>query len=175
MIQYWFHIAYIYIGSRFFWKQVDLHSDLTRTRRVSLLDCEAFRFMNNSKYFIYMDLIRFEILFRTNMYKATINKGVFPVLGSQKIIYRRPLKRWQKFDITLKLEGWDDKWVYHKQVFTRKDEVYAIGITKVAFLKQNKIQNMDEILALSGMGFKEKEVSDTIKALFENDTAILKI
>tara|TARA_R110002111_G_scaffold148474_4_gene215573 strand:+ start:282 stop:524 length:243 start_codon:yes stop_codon:yes gene_type:complete len=80
-----------------------------------------------------MDLIRFEVLFRSDLYKSTIKKGMFPVLGSQKIIYKKPLKRWTKFNITLVLEGWEDNWVYHRQVFKRNDEIYAIGITKVGF------------------------------------------
>lgn len=175
MIYYWIHLAYIFLGSRFFWKPVDLQQDLTRPRRVSILDCEGFRFMANSKYLIYMDFIRFEILFRTDLYKATVKRGKFPVLASQKIIYRKPLKRWQKFEITLKLEGWDNDWVYHRQIFTSNNEVYAVGITKVGFWKKNKIQNMNEITSQGRLEFNEKEVSPKIKALFENDNAILKI
>ncbi|WP_345169700.1 acyl-CoA thioesterase [Algibacter aquimarinus] len=174
MVYYWLHIIFIFVGSRFFWKNVHLESNLTRHRRVSILDCEAFRFMANSKYFYYMDLIRFEILFRSDMYKSTIKKGMFPVLGSQKIIYKKPLKRWNKFDITLVLEGWDDHWVYHRQVFKRNNEVYAIGITKVGFWKKHKIQDMREILLNSGVKKSEMVVSDDIITLFKNDYNIIK-
>lgn len=174
MVYYWLHIIFIFVGSRFFWKNVHLESNLTRHRRVSILDCEAFRFMANSKYFYYMDLIRFEILFRSDMYKSTIKKGMFPVLGSQKIIYKKPLKRWNKFDITLVLEGWDDHWVYHRQVFKRNNEVYAIGITKVGFWKKHKIQDMREILLNSGVKKSEMVVSDDILNLFKNDYNIIK-
>ena len=174
MIYYWLHIAFVFIGSRFFWKEVDLWADLTRTRRVSLLDCEAFRFMANSKYFYYMDLIRLEILFRSDLYKNTIKKGMFPVLGSQKIIYKKPLKRWEKFDITLILEGWDDNWVYHRQVFKCQDEIYAIGITKVGFWKKHKIQNMRDIIFNSGITQEDMEASPEILNLFKNDYDIIK-
>ncbi|MFI1743813.1 acyl-CoA thioesterase [Thalassobellus sediminis] len=174
MIYYWLHIIYIFIGSRFFWKKVNLESNLTRTRRVSILDCEAFLFMANSKYFYYMDLIRLEILFRTHLYHSTIKKGMFPVLGAQKIIYKKPLKRWAKFDITLILEGWEDNWVYHRQVFKRNDEVYAIGITKVGFWKKHKIQDMRKIIADSGISKKEMSISKDILQLFQNDYDIIK-
>ncbi|GAA4807574.1 thioesterase family protein [Litoribaculum gwangyangense] len=174
MIYYWLHIAYIFFGSRFFWNEVDLSADLTRTRRVSLLDCEALRFMANSKYFYYMDLIRLEILFRSDLYKNTIKKGMFPVLGSQKIIYKKPLKRWKKFDITLILEGWEDNWVYHRQVFKHNDEIYAIGITKVGFWKKHKIQNMSKIIADSGIKKSEMIVPTDILNLFKNDYNIIK-
>lgn len=174
MIYYWLHIVYVFFGSRFFWKNVDLESNLTRSRRVSILDCEAFRFMANSKYFYYMDLIRLEILFRSDLYKSTIKKGMFPVLGSQKIIYKKPLKRWNKFDITLILEGWEGNWVYHRQVFKCNNEVYAIGITKVGFWKKHKIQDMHEILSNSGVTKKEMVVSDDILNLFKDDYDIIK-
>ncbi|RDK82781.1 hypothetical protein C8D94_1121, partial [Marinirhabdus gelatinilytica] len=41
MIYYWLHLIYLYIGSNFFWKKIDLDSDLTRIRRVSILDCDS--------------------------------------------------------------------------------------------------------------------------------------
>ena len=174
MIYYWLHIAFVFIGSKFFWKKVDLASNLTRSRRVSILDCEAFRFMANSKYFYYMDLIRFEIMFRTDLYKNSVNKGKFPVLGGQKIIYKKPLKRWAKFKITLILEGWDDHWVYHRQVFTRNKEVYAIGFTKVGFWYKHKIQEIKPIIFKSGIEQEEMQVSQEVLNFFNKDYAILK-
>lgn len=174
MIYYWLHLIYIFIGSKFFWKPVALNVNLTRTRRVSILDCEAFRFMANSKYFYYMDFIRLEILFRSDLYTNTIKKGMFPVLGSQKIIYKKPLKRWTTFDITLILEGWDDQWIYHRQVFTRNGDVYAVGITKVGFWKKHKIQDVRDILCASGVKNKKMDVSPEILSMFSNDYTIIK-
>ena len=174
MIYYWLHIIYIFIGSKLFWKRVDLASNLTRTRRVSILDCEAFRFMANSKYFYYMDLIRLEIMFRTDLYKNSVNKGKFPVLGSQKIIYKKPLKRWTKFNITLILEGWDNNWVYHRQVFTRNNEIYAIGFTKVGFWQKHKLQEIEPIIWDSGIKRKEMPVPQEVLRLFDKDYSTLK-
>ena len=65
MIYYWLHMFYIYVGSKFIWEKVELDSDLTRVRKVSILDCDSLRYMANSKYFYYMDFIRFEVLFRS--------------------------------------------------------------------------------------------------------------
>lgn len=174
MIYYWLHLIYIYLGSFFIWKKVDVEADLTRVRRVSLLDCESFRFMANSKYFYYMDFIRFEVLFRSNLYNTTFKKGMFPVLGSQKFIYKKPLKRWSKFSITLVLEGWDDKWVYHRQIFKQNNEIHAIGFTKVAFWKNKKAQSIPTILAETGVKRTEMNPSPEIINLFESDYEILK-
>lgn len=174
MIYYWLHILFLYIGSRFFWKSVDLAGDLTRVRRVKVLDCDAMRYMANSKYFYYMDFIRIEILFRTKLYDNTYKKGIYPVLGSQKFIYRKPLKRWSKFSVTLVLEGWDDKWVYHKQVFKQKGEICGIGYTKVAFWKNRKALDIRKIIFDSGIERKEMNPSPEVLGIFENDYHMLK-
>ena len=169
MLYYWIHIVFLYLGRLFFWKRVRIDEDISRQWRVSLLDCEAMRYMSNSKYFYYMDFIRFEILFRSTLNDVTFKKRIYPVLGSQKIIYRKPLKRWTKFKITLKLEGWDDKWVYHRQIFERNGEVYAIGITKVGFWKNKKVLNMPQIIADCGVTLKEKAPSREVINMFDGD------
>ena len=174
MIYYWLHLIYIFIGSRFFWKTVKLDSDITRTRKVGILDCESFRFMANSKYFYYMDLIRFEVLFRSKLNDNTVKKGMFGVLASQKIIYKKPLKIWKKFKITLKMEGSDEKWLYHRQIFEQNGEVCAIGFTKAGFWKNKKAQNMREILINSGSENKIKTPSTEMMNIFNNDYEILK-
>lgn len=174
MIYYWLHIAYVFIGSRFFWKKIDLLANHSRERRVRVLDCEAFTYMANSKYFYYMDLIRLELLFRSTLHEQTVKKRMYPVIGSQKIIYKKPLKRWTKFKISLRLEGWDDKWVYHKQVFEQNGEVAAIGFTKIAFWKKHKLQDMRELIRNCGVENKNMTISDEVKSLFKEDAEILK-
>ena len=174
MIYYWLHMLYIYIGAKLFWKKVDLESDLSRIRRVNTLDCDSMRFMANSKYFYYMDFIRFEVLFRSKLYDNTFKKGIFPVLGSQKFIYKKPLKRWSKFKITLTLEGWDDKWVYHRQTFEQNNEICAVGYTKVAFWKNKKAQDLRKIIYDSGLHKTEMNPSEHILNMFNNDYHILK-
>lgn len=174
MIYYWLHMFYIYLGSKFIWKKVELDSDLTRVRKVSIFDCDSLRYMANSKYFYYMDFIRFEVLFRSKLYENTFKKGIFPVLGSQKFIYKKPLKRWTKFSITIVLEGWDEKWVYHRQTFKQKNEVYAIGFTKVAFWKNKKALNITKILTDSGIQKTEMNPSLEILNMFNDDYQIIK-
>jgi len=174
MLYYWIHILYIYVGSTFFWKKVDLESNLTRTRRVNILDCDSLRYMANSKYFYYMDFIRLEILFRSNLYENTFKKGMFPVIGSQKLIHKKPMKRLSKFTTTLVVEGWDDKWVYHRQIFKQNEEVYAIGFTKLAFWKNKKAQNMRTIIADSGVQKTSMNPSMEILGMFKNDYEIIK-
>lgn len=174
MIYYWLHMIYIFIGSRFFWKKIKPASDLTRTRRVNLLDCESFRFMANSKYFYYMDLIRYEIVFRSKLYDNTVKKGMFGVLASQKIIYKKPLKIFKKFDITLVIEGFDEKWVYHRQTFKQDGQICAIGFTKAGFWKNKKAQDIRKIMKNSDSEYEIKPPSNDVMRMFENDYKTIK-
>ncbi|WP_339895286.1 acyl-CoA thioesterase [uncultured Algibacter sp.] len=175
MFYYWLHIIYIFICSKLFWDKVDATSTISRTRRVSILDCDSLRFMANSRYLYYMDLIRFEITFRSKLYENTIKKSMFGVLGSQKIIYKKPLKRWSQFKITLVLEGWDDKWVYHSQIFEQNNEICAVGYTKAAFWKNKKVQDIKKILSDSGVQESERKVPEAIQNIFKDDYNLLKI
>jgi acyl-CoA thioesterase FadM len=174
MIYYWLHILYLYIGSKLFWKKLDVTTDLIRKHRVNILDCDSLHYMANSRYLYYMDFIRLEKLFRSSLYENTIKKGMFPVLGSQKIIYKKPLKIGSTFTITLALEGWDDKWFYHRQIFSQNSQVCAIGYTKAAIWKNKKAQDLKPILEDCGVTAREMKVSPPIALLFENDYQLLK-
>ena len=174
MLYYWLHLVYVYLASRFIWKSIPLDKDHTRSRIVSMFDCEAFRYMANSRYFYYMDLIRFEVVFRSSLYAHTIKKGMTGVLASQKIIYKKPLKMWKRFEITLQLDGSDEKWVYHRQIFKQGGQVCAIGFTKAGFWKNKKAQNMRQILIDSGVEDKIRQPSAEMRSLFENDYQFIK-
>jgi len=121
-----------------------------------------------------MDFIRLELTFKSNLFNNTIKKRVIPILASQKIIYKKPLKLWDTFTITLKNEGWDDKWVYHSHVFKKDEHIYAIGYTKAAFWKNNEIQNLRAIISDCGIKTPPKIPSKAIKNIFNNDYKLLK-
>jgi len=122
-----------------------------------------------------MDFIRLELTFKSNLFDNTIKKRITPILGSQKIIYKKPLKLWDTFTVTLKNEGWDDKWVYHSHVFKKKNIIYAIGYTKVAFWKNKEIQNLRAIISDCEIKYLAKTPNAEIKNIFNNDSKLLKL
>lgn len=173
MVYYWFRLIQTFVTSRFFSKKIQVDSSITRTRRVSFFDCEGLRFMANSRYLFYMDFIRYEVLFRSPLYKNTVKKGMFAVLGSQKIIYRRPLRMWSKFDLSVEIEGADEKWAYHKQVFSQDGNICAIGYTKLAFWKNRESQSMTDILKACGHKEPPRPPKPKVLALFSSDYDLL--
>lgn len=174
MVYYWIRLTIVFLSAYFSPKRVAIDSSITVKHRVTVFDCEGLRYMSNTRYVTYMDLIRFRLTFKSNLFNETIKKGTIPTLASQKIIYKKPLKLWDNFSITLTNLGWDNKWVYHSHVFKKDNDVYAIGYTKVGFWKNKKVQDLKEILTRSGIE-KDQLVPPThILNLFKTDTILLR-
>ncbi|MGM5470108.1 acyl-CoA thioesterase [Flavobacteriaceae bacterium LMO-SS05] len=136
MIYYWYTILKILI-LRNFQSEVSYDQTIRRTFRVGPFDCDGLRVMTAAKYPIYMDFIRWELIARSKIFKAVVKRGLAPTLGSQKIIYRKPLKIWSKFDLILESVGTDDKWIYNVHYFEQDNEVKAIGITRALIWKRD--------------------------------------
>ena len=172
MLYYWYRIIWILVSRRF-QTQVDVEVELTRTFRVRLFDCDGFRVMTAFKYAAYMDFIRWELIARSKIYSEILPKGLAPTLGSQKIIYRRPLKLWTKFTLRLKTMGWDEKWIYHIHKFEQNGEVKAVGITRALIWKKDKPQILRDILKAVGVKNLDNKPPEWISNLFLTDTNII--
>ena len=81
---------------------------------------------------------------------------------------------WSTFKITLILEGWDEKWVYHSQVFEQNSQVCAIGYTKAAFWKGKKAQDIKMIFENCGVKVDQIKISEEIRDIFKSDYQLLK-
>ncbi len=172
MLYYWYRIIRILV-ERNFQKPVDIEDELTRTFRVRLFDCDGLRVMTAFKYAAYMDFVRWEMIARSKLYEEIVLKGFAPTLGSQKIVYRKPLKLWTKFNVRLRTVGWDEKWVYHVHKFEQGGEIKAIGITRALVWKKDKPQILMEIMKNIGVRDLNKKTPDWVLSLFQNDKEII--
>ncbi len=145
MFHYWYMVIKILL-KRKFQKPIEIDETIEHTFRVRLLDCDGLRVMTASKYPAYMDFIRWELIARSKLYSIVLKGKMAPSLGSQKIIYRKPLKRGTKFNLKLESGGVDTKWVYHIHKFEQKGQLMAIGITRALLWKKDVSIPMNEIL-----------------------------
>jgi hypothetical protein len=120
-----------------------------------------------------MDFIRLESMFRSSLYENTVKKGMLAILGSQKVIYKKPLRIWSTFSVRLILEEWDEKWAYHRHIFLQDGKVCAVGLSKLAFRKHKKMQNMQDILTACGVTEPGNNPTDGIKYIFNHDYDLL--
>ena len=120
-----------------------------------------------------MDFIRWELIARSKLFNAIVKRGLAPTLGSQKIIYRKPLKIWSKFDVVLESVGVDDKWVYNVHYFEQENEVKAVGITRALIWKRNVPTALSDIMKEVG-ATQTKSPPPWVFELFEEDKEIIK-
>lgn len=172
MIHYWLTIVKI-LTLRHVQAPVALDATIRRTFRVRLFDCDGFRVMTASRYAAYMDFIRWEMIARSPMYHAIVKRGLAPTLGSQKLIYRKPLKLWTRFDVELELAGWDDKWIYHVHRFAQHGEIKAVGVTRALIWKRDVPSVLADVLRDSGATLQMMVPPDWVAELFANDRQIL--
>lgn len=108
----------------------------TRIRlRVLPNDLDTNLHMNNGRYLTIMDLGRLDLTVRSGLWRAMRDNKWYPVVGSARMTYRRPLDPFQAFELTTRVVGWDDKWVYMEQRFMVGDHMHARGVLKALFLK----------------------------------------
>jgi acyl-CoA thioesterase FadM len=149
MFHYWFAIGRA-LAARYTRPRVRFDETIRRRFRVRLLDCDGLRVMTAAKYPMYMDIIRWEMIARSPLLDVILRRGLAPTLGSQKLIYRKPLAVWSTFEVELEFAGHDDKWIYHIHRFVQRGELRAVGITRALIWKRNVPAALTELLAEVG-------------------------
>jgi acyl-CoA thioesterase FadM len=172
MLHYWYTVSKILLFRKLK-PQIELDQTIERRFRVRLFDCDGLRVMTASRYPAYMDYIRWELIARSKLYSAIVKRGLAPTLGSQKIIYRKPLKRWTRFTIRLETAGWDEKWVYHTHYFVQNNRVKAIGITRALIWKKDVPHILSDIIAEADGPRGINPPPDWVQKLFLDDKSVV--
>lgn len=115
-----------------------LVSDTTEvSMRVLPFDLDMLWHVNNGVYFSFLDFGRWSAIFSNGIYDMSMKKGWYSVVAGETIKFRRSLKLWDKFTITTKIMGHDDKSFFISQKIHCKGELMATAIIKVRFLKRS--------------------------------------
>ncbi len=104
--------------------------------RVLPTDLDLLWHVNNGVYFSFMDFGRWDMVFRTGLYKLSTQNKIYAVVAGENIKFKKSLKLWDKFQIETQNIGFDDKYFFVRQKFLLKNEVMAIGLVKIRFLKK---------------------------------------
>lgn len=115
--------------------RIGLHDVATRRERVWLTDIDELRHMNNSVYLGMMDHARLDLLLRSGAWAAIRAAGIYPVVTTQTISYRRSLELGERYEIETRVVGYDDRQVYLEQRFVRGGEVTARAFVAGRFLR----------------------------------------
>ena len=119
-------------------------------------DCDLNIHLNAGRFLSFMDIARVELLARMRVLLPVIRKGWRPVVGGIVVRYRRSLLPFERFSITSRVLGWDDKWFYIEHVLDRPDgSLAAIGHSRTLLRNRSGPVHPRELLALMGMAERE--------------------
>ncbi len=90
--------------------------------------------MNNARYLAIMDIGRTDLILRTGMWRVLLKNHWQPVLASSLVRFRRPLKPFQRFDLTSRLLCWDDKWLYIEHRIETGGTLASASVVRAAFV-----------------------------------------
>lgn len=131
--------------------RVSLWSETRTPFRVWPTDLDPLRHMNNARYLALLDLGRTDLMMRSGFWQEIDRRGWYPVVGSQTITYKRSLTLGQRFVVTTRVLGLDERAAYMHQEFRRSGVVIARAVVQARFLKKGGGQvTTAEILEAAG-------------------------
>jgi acyl-CoA thioesterase FadM len=105
--------------------------------RVLPTDLDILGHMNNGIYPSIMDLGRMDLLIRAGAWATMRRLGIYPVVVSETISFRKSLQPWQKFVLESRVAGYDNKAAFLEQRFVVAGEIYAQGFIRGRFVKKS--------------------------------------
>ena len=147
-----FRLVYLLITAPF--KQKIQFDDTSVTSfRVWFTDLDVLMHMNNGVYLSLLDLGRVDFMIKTGGFKKVNKKGMYPVVASEGVKFKRSLRLFQKFEIKTKMSGWDERFVYLEQSFWSKGKLHAKAVIKGKFLKKSG-EKVDSAELIEVMGYQ---------------------
>ena len=102
------------------------HLDL----RVLPNDLDINMHMNNGRYLTICDLTRVDLFLRTGLATTMRKHRWIPIIAEHTMIYRKSLKLFSPFRVSMELTHWDDKFFYMTHLFAQGDRLIAEGTSK---------------------------------------------
>ena len=115
-------------------------------------DLDVYLHVNNGVYLQMMDVARSNYIADLGGFPLLKEKGWYPVVAAQTVTYRRSLTLGQRFEITTRVVGWDERVVFLEQVFSRGGELCARGLVAGRFLARGSNDRVPAPEALGLLG-----------------------
>jgi acyl-CoA thioesterase FadM len=144
----WWRLLLIYISS-IFRKKIRLTDISDLSFRVWPQETDK-KYMNNASFWTITEMGQMDFLFRTGLFKLCRRHHWYPLVGSQKMVYKKPLKRFERFQLRSQVTYCDDKWLYIEQTFLKNDQLIANGLVKVIFRGKNGNVPVSQVLTSLG-------------------------
>ena len=127
----WFRLLFVFL-SQYFHNKIRLSDKSICTFRVWPTEADK-KYMNNASFWTITEMGQMDLFFRTGFYRICRRYRWFPLVGSQKMVYKKPLRRFERFQLVSKIYYCDDKWMFFEQTFVKNGQLIANGLVKVIF------------------------------------------
>jgi acyl-CoA thioesterase FadM len=146
----------------FFRKRLHPLAESVITLRVLPNDLDLNMHMNNGRFLSIMDLGRLDLLIRTDLAGALVKHRWQPLVGAVNMRYKLSLMPFQKYRLHTKVIGWDEKWFYIEQRFTRRNRTIAVGLVKAIFRGDRRNIRPEECLKLIHVNIDPPQMPDRV-------------
>ena len=157
---------------RFFWllitqsfkSRCQVSGPVVTRMRVYPNDLDINGHVNNGVYLTYADLGRLDMMLRSDVLWPIVRKGWNPVVLAETVRFYKSLKLFQRFEMTTRVLGWDEKNFFLEQRFTRGDTLYALVIINARFLiRGGGSVSTEKLLAVLGIEESSPAVPDWVE------------
>jgi len=111
------------------------------------------RFVSNARYMLFMEIGRLELMLRTGILRHARASHWVPLVVSQTVRYKRPLRRFQRFTLKTHLAAWDDRWFFIEHKIERKGQLMVFGVAKCCFRGRDGV--VSPSVAFAALGSSE--------------------
>lgn len=143
--------------------------------RVMPTDLDVNMHLTNSRYFSFMDLSRVDHMIRNGAWKHIRANKLKPVLGSGSIRFRRAVPPFKRVDVTTRVVGIDEKWIYLEHRIVAGETVYSVAILKAAFLDDAGRVSIERLLDMFGYEGDLPPMTEALTRIRDADDAVMDI
>jgi acyl-CoA thioesterase FadM len=167
----WLRILIIIIRARFR-KKTSPDEEISLNFRVRIADVDL-SIMSNTAILAITELGRWDYAVRTGFLKYARKNKLYLPLASISAQFRRPLKRFQKFQLRTQLIYWDEKWIYFIHRIVRKEKTIAVALAKVTLKKGKERIPLERVFSDLNWQIEPKERSEMLDRFEKGETLLL--
>ncbi len=172
ILRFLWMMAAAYLGARTVSGRRDMAGENHIFFRCMPWDLDLNMHMTNSRYSSFMDLSRVDFMIRNGAWARLRAAGLGPVVASLTIRFRRPIRVFQRFDVTARIVSWDDRWIYLEQKILVGTEVASIALMKVTFIGKEGRLPVEKLLAIMGYAGEKPPFTDALAKKDALDAAL---
>lgn len=122
-----------------------LFDEVREDFRVGLSDIDLNLHLNNARYLRYMDLVRLEHFISTGLLYSLFREKTNPIVSSTEISYVRELRTFQRFTVSARVVGYDERYFYYEQRFFSEGRIVTHAFIRIACVRGGKTWPIAEL------------------------------